>query len=63
MSAAEIAVRMVTALLFLLAGSAVLLPALGDRRGLLAAAVLVAVGTVSFTVAVRWPYVREGGKR
>lgn len=55
MSAAEILVRLLAALLFFATGAAVLLPALGDRRGLLAVAVLVVVGTASFTVAVRWP--------
>ena len=36
MSAAELLVRLVAGLAFLLAGSAVLLPVLGDRRGLVA---------------------------
>lgn len=55
MSAAEILVRLLAALVFFATGAAVLLPVLGDRRGLLAVAVLLAVGTTSFVVAVRWP--------
>lgn len=60
MSAAEVLVRLLAGLLFLMAGTAVLLPALGDRRGLLAVAVLVAVGTDSLSVAVCWPLSRDG---
>lgn len=55
MNAAEILVRLLAGLLFMLAGTALILPVLGDRRGLLAVSVLLAVGTASFTVAVRWP--------
>jgi hypothetical protein len=60
-SAVEILVRLVAALLFMLAGTAVLLPALGDRRGLLAV-VLVAIGADSFSVAVCWPPSRDGDR-
>lgn len=55
MSAAELLVRLLVALLCFATGSAVLLPVFGDRRGLAGAAVLLAVGTVSVVVAVRWP--------
>lgn len=55
MSAAEILVRLLVALLCFATGTAVLLPVFADRRGLAGAAVLLAVGTAWFVVAVRWP--------
>lgn len=58
MSAPEILVRLLVALLFFSVGAAVLLPALVDRRAS-AVVVMVAIGGIAAGVAITWP--RRGG--
>jgi hypothetical protein len=63
MSNAEMLLRLVAGLVCWLAGTALVLSVVVERRGPLAAAVLLVAGTTAVAVYVAWPCVWGGGNR